>query len=62
MVVNFAIAAAPTKGEEALTHMQLDGEPWPQVIPHGKDAQPIKVCLPHWTAPILLSASCQRRT
>ena len=31
-----------TKGDTSETHMQLDGEPWPQTIPAG-DREPLKV-------------------
>lgn len=36
-------SAGPTHDAEALTHMQLDGEPWPQKIPTGKESQPLTV-------------------
>ena len=29
----------------AATHMQLDGEPWVQELPHGEDSTPMKVRL-----------------
>lgn len=38
--------AGPTKDVEGLTHMQLDGEPWPQHIPGGDANQPVKVLVP----------------
>lgn len=33
----------PPKGVAATTHMQLDGEPWVQELPHGEDATPMQV-------------------
>lgn len=36
--------AGVTKGDTSITHMQLDGEPWPQIIPAG-DREPLKVLL-----------------
>ena len=33
------------QGGPAVTHMQLDGEPWVQEVPHGDDAVPMKVGL-----------------
>ena len=29
-------AAGLTKEDTSMTHMQLDGEPWPQIIPAGE--------------------------
>lgn len=37
------VGGGATKGDEALTHMQLDGEPWPQTIPTGKGGTPVLV-------------------
>ena len=37
------MGAGPSKGDTGLTHMQLDGEPWPQAIPAAKGAVPITV-------------------
>ena len=34
-----------TKGDEAMTHMQLDGEPWPQAIPAETGGSPVLVRL-----------------
>ena len=34
--------AGAAKGGSGETHMQLDGEPWPQAIPAG-DAEPLTV-------------------
>ena len=34
-----------TKEETSMTHMQLDGEPWPQIIPAG-DKTPLMVSTP----------------
>ena len=31
------------QGGGAGTHMQLDGEPWVQELPHGEDPTPMKV-------------------
>lgn len=39
-----SVGGAP-KGGAAVTHMQLDGEPWVQEVPHGEDAIPMKVML-----------------
>jgi hypothetical protein len=40
----WCVSAGPTKGDTSVTHMQLDGEPWPQAIPAG-DAEPLTVRL-----------------
>lgn len=40
------VSAGPTKDGESTTHMQLDGEPWPQAIPAGEKSQPLTV----WTS------------
>ncbi|CAL8467982.1 g7520 [Coccomyxa elongata] len=39
-------AGGVTKGDTSETHMQLDGEPWPQTIPAG-DREPLKVHIKH---------------
>ena len=36
-----------------MTHMQLDGEPWPQIIPAG-DKTPLMVCLICYKCTLLL--------
>ncbi|CAK0764782.1 hypothetical protein CVIRNUC_003193 [Coccomyxa viridis] len=39
-------AAGMTKEDTSMTHMQLDGEPWPQIIPAG-DKTPLMVHIKH---------------
>ena len=36
-----------TEEDTAMTHMQLDGEPWPQIIPAG-DKTPLMVSIHNW--------------
>ena len=35
-----------TKGDSPITHMQLDGEPWPQDLPADAKDPPLRVRLP----------------
>lgn len=35
-----------TKGDSPVTHMQLDGEPWPQDLPADAKDPPLRVRLP----------------
>ena len=39
----FLVGRGATKGDDVMTHMQLDGEPWPQAIPAGKEKEPVLV-------------------
>ncbi|CAL5219909.1 g1838 [Coccomyxa viridis] len=48
-------ASGLTKEDTSMTHMQLDGEPWPQIIPAG-DKTPLMVHIKHvGTAGMLLN-------
>ena len=44
------VCAGAARGANAETHMQLDGEPWPQAIPAG-DAEPLTVRIVFLQAP-----------
>jgi hypothetical protein len=54
------VIAGPTKDGEGLTHMQLDGEPWPQAIPGGDGNQPVMVRRP--TDILIKSIICGTQT
>ena len=43
MQLDLKVSGAPKKGAAAVTHMQLDGEPWQQELPFDEAAPPMHV-------------------
>ena len=43
MQLDLKVGGAPRKGGAAVTHMQLDGEPWQQELPFDEAAPPMHV-------------------